>query len=62
MSIKMVSIWAMSIFYISAGISHFINSDWFVLIMPPALKFIDYELVYISGVFEIVFGAMLLFS
>ena len=30
--------------------------------MPPALKSIEFELVYISGFFEIAFGAMLLFK
>ena len=62
MNIKMITIWAMSIFYISVGIRHFTDPSWFVQIMPPALKFIEYELVYISGIFEIAFGAMLLFK
>ena len=62
MSIKQISIWVMSMFYICAGVSHFIHSGWFVQIIPPALKFIEYELVYISGFFEIALGFMLLFQ
>ena len=50
----------MSIFYISVGSRHFIDPGWFVKIIPPFLKFVEYELVYISGFFEILFGFMLL--
>ena len=57
--VKIVSIVAMSIFYIWAGIQHFIDPDWFVQIMPPYLPF-HYEAVYLSGFFEILFGLMLL--
>ena len=46
--VKIVSIVAMSIFYIWAGIQHFIDPDWFVQIMPPYLPF-HYEAVYLSG-------------
>ena len=57
--VKIASIVAMSIFYIWAGIQHFIDPDWFVQIMPPYLPF-HYEAVYLSGFFEILFGLMLL--
>ena len=57
--IKIASIVAMSIFYIWAGIQHFIDPAWFVKIMPPYLPF-HYEAVYLSGFFEILFGLMLL--
>jgi len=50
----------MSIFYINVGIRHFIEPDWFLHIIPPFLVFVGLELVYISGVFEIIFGIMLL--
>lgn len=52
----------MSIFYINVGIKHFTEPDWFVHIIPPFLLFIGLELVYISGVFEILLGTLLLFS
>ena len=35
--------------------------EWFVQIMPPFLPY-HFELVYLSGFFEILFGAMLLFK
>ena len=57
--VKIASIVAMSIFYIWAGIQHFINPAWFVQIMPPHIPF-HYEAVYLSGFFEILFGLMLL--
>ena len=51
----------MSIFYIVIGIKHFINVEWFMKIMPPYLPY-HKELVYLSGVFEIILGIMLIFE
>jgi len=59
--IKSASIFIMSFFYVSVGIQHFIDPGWFVQIMPPYLPF-HYQAVYLSGFFEILFGAMLLFE
>ena len=56
-----VSIFIMSFFYINVGVKHFSDSGWFLYIIPPYLKFIGLELIYISGLFEIVFGLLLLF-
>ena len=50
----------MSFFYISVGINHFLNPDWFTQIVPPVLAKFDLELVYLSGVCEILFGVLLL--
>ena len=61
MSIKLITIYLMSLFYISIGIKHFINVDWFMQIMPPYLPY-HKALVYLSGAFEIIFGIMLLFE
>ena len=61
MSFKLISIYLMSLFYISIGIKHFINVDWFMKIMPPYLPY-HKVLVYLSGVFEIIFGIMLVFE
>ena len=58
--IKYLSIIIMSIFYINVGIEHFTDPNWFLHIIPPFLSLIGLELVYISGVFEILFGIMLL--
>ena len=52
----------MSFFYINVGIKHFIEPDWFLYIIPPYLSSIGLELVYISGLFEIMFGILLLFK
>lgn len=49
----------LAVFFIAAGVNHFVNPDFYVKIMPPYLPW-HLELVYLSGVFEIVFGAMLL--
>ena len=51
----------MSLFYILAGIKHFTNTDWYMNIMPPYLSF-HKELVYLSGVFEIILGVILIFK
>ena len=41
------------------GIKHFIDPGYFLNIVPPYLPF-HLELVYISGVFEVLFGVMIL--
>ena len=57
--IKPFSLIIMSWFYISVGISHFTDPNWFLQIVPPYLPF-KLELVYVSGFFEIIFGLMLI--
>ena len=57
---KSILIVISSIFYTITGIKHFIESDYFLSIIPPYLPF-HLELVYISGFFEILFGLMILF-
>ena len=59
--IKYFSILGMSFFYINVGVKHFIDSNWFLHIIPPFLSFIGLELVYISGFFEILLGILLLY-
>ena len=58
--IEIGSIIIMSIFYVGVGIKHFTNPMWFIKIVPPILPF-KLSLVYISGIFEILLGTMLLF-
>ena len=58
--VKKVSIYLMSIGYIYIGIRHFIDLDFFLAIMPDYLP-LHKELVYLSGLFEILFCIMLLF-
>ena len=59
--IKYFSLIVMGVFYISIGISHFTSPIWYVQIVPPYLPY-KLELVYISGLFEILFGGMLFFK
>ena len=58
--IKTISIIIMSLFYIMAGTNHFINPDWYVRIVPPILPF-KTEIIYISGILEIILGFLLIF-
>ena len=61
MSLKLITIYLMSLFYISTGIKHFTNVDWFMKIMPPYFPY-HKELIYLSGAFEIILGIMLVFE
>jgi|HubBroStandDraft_6_1064221.scaffolds.fasta_scaffold04956_2 uncharacterized membrane protein len=56
---KTVSRHVYGIFFIAAGVMHFVRPDFYLKIMPPYLP-LHPELVYLSGVFEIALGAMLL--
>ena len=57
--IKPFSLIVMSWFYISAGLLHFTNTNWFLQIVPPYLP-LKLEFIYVSGFFEIIFGFMLI--
>jgi len=59
--IKTITIFIMSFFYVSVGISHFKTPDWYIKIIPPVLPY-KLELVYLSGLFEILFGILLIFN
>jgi uncharacterized membrane protein len=57
--IKTASKYLLAIFMVGAGTMHFVRSDFYVNIMPPYLP-LHRELVYLSGIFEIVLGVLLL--
>ena len=57
--VKVISVFVMGIFYIIVGIKHFQDPSWFVQIIPPILPY-KYELVYISGFFEVLLGILLM--
>ena len=57
--IKILSIYIMGVFYIIVGIKHFQDPGWFVQIIPPILPY-KYALVYISGLFEVRHGVLLM--
>ena len=56
---KAVSKYVLAVFMIGAGMMHFAKPDFYVKIMPPYLP-AHYELVILSGIFEVVLGALLL--
>lgn len=51
--------WLFGILFILAGINHFAQTDFYVRIMPPYLPW-HLELVYLSGLLEVLLGTMLL--
>tara|TARA_B100001094_G_scaffold63839_1_gene59815 strand:- start:108 stop:491 length:384 start_codon:yes stop_codon:yes gene_type:complete len=58
---KSISVFIMSFFYIMIGLSHFKNPEWYIQIIPPVLP-MKLELVYLSGIFEIILGLLLFFK
>ena len=56
---KKFSLYALALLYIAAGINHFIHPAMYIKIMPPWLPYPE-ALVLISGIYEVLFGLMLL--
>ena len=56
---KKLALLSFSIFFISAGIDHFTNKEFYLSIMPPAFP-LHLEAVYISGFFEVLLGILLM--
>ncbi len=57
--IKTASKVFLAVFMVGAGALHFVNPDFYLKIMPPYLP-LHRELVFLSGVFEVALGALLL--
>jgi uncharacterized membrane protein len=57
--VKKVLRWIFGIAFIFAGANHFINPDFYLNIMPPYLPW-HLFLIYLSGIFEILLGIMIL--
>jgi uncharacterized membrane protein len=53
--VKRILLYLMGAFYIFAGVNHFRSPDFYVQIMPPYLPW-HLELVYLSGIAEILCG------
>ncbi|MCB1023217.1 MAG: DoxX family membrane protein [Acidobacteria bacterium] len=51
--------WILGIAFVLAGSNHFINSEFYLGIMPPYLPW-HLFLVYLSGAFEVLLGVLLL--
>lgn len=49
----------MAVFYVGAGVNHFLNTDFYLKIMPPYLP-LHRELVYLSGIIEIALGLLVI--
>ena len=52
---KRVLLYLMGGFYVMAGANHFISADYYVRLVPPYLPW-HLQLVYLSGIAEIVCG------
>jgi uncharacterized membrane protein len=51
--------WLFGVFFIGAGVNHFVHPAMYVAIMPPYLPW-HLTLVYVSGACESILGALLL--
>lgn len=57
--LKLVMQWLLALLFVGAGVNHFVHADFYANIIPPYLPW-HFALVYISGVFEVVLGVLLL--
>ncbi|HKY04766.1 MAG TPA: MauE/DoxX family redox-associated membrane protein [Blastocatellia bacterium] len=57
-TLKIVMRYLLGLFFVAAGVNHFYNPGFYMKIMPPYLPW-HLFLVYLSGIFEIIFGVML---
>ena len=58
-TLKIVLKYLLCVFFVLAGLNHFINPAFYLKIMPPYLPW-HLFLVYLSGLFEIALGVLLL--
>jgi uncharacterized membrane protein len=56
---KSILKWIFAVAFVLAGINHFLNTNFYLRMMPPVFP-AHLFLVYLSGVFEIAFGILLL--
>ncbi|HYM94867.1 MAG TPA: DoxX-like family protein, partial [Chitinophagaceae bacterium] len=59
--VKRISLYVMTLFYIVAGLNHFLNTSFYFRIMTNWTPQHS-ALVYISGGLEIIFGLLLLYK
>ena len=59
--VKRISRYIYGIIFMAAGTNHFLNTPFYVSIMPPYLPWHE-ALMYLSGVVEIGLGGLLLFE
>ncbi len=58
-TLKKILQWILAVAMIAAGTNHFLSPNFYLRMMPPVLP-APLFLIYLSGVFEIVFGILLL--
>lgn len=58
-TVKSILRWLLAFGFVAGGANHFINPDFYLRMMPPFLP-AHLFLVYLSGVFEILLGVLLL--
>jgi uncharacterized membrane protein len=56
---KDLGLYIMAVFYVAAGINHFVNPKWYIRIIPPWLPNPSL-LNQVSGACEILFGLLLI--
>jgi uncharacterized membrane protein len=57
--IKQILKWFLAIAFVLAGINHFVNPAFYLRMMPPVLP-AHLFLIYLSGIFQIALGILLL--
>ena len=57
---KNITIYVMALLYLYVGFKHFIDTEFFVAIVPPFIKW-KKEVVFLSGLIEIILGILLFF-
>jgi uncharacterized membrane protein len=58
--IRKIFRWILAVFFIAAGINHFVNPDIYLSMMPPYLPWHEF-LNYASGAAEVIGGVAVLF-
>ena len=58
-TLKIILKYLLCVFFVVAGLNHFINPDFYLKSMPPYLPW-HLFLIYLSGVFEVALGVLLL--
>lgn len=61
MNLKTLFIYIMGVGYIWVGVQHFVDTSFFLKIMPPSFP-LHKESVYVSGILEVLFGCGIIFK
>lgn len=56
---KLAGKWIFGLSFVVTGVSHFIATDFFLKVMPPYVP-LPREMIWLSGVFEVALGILLL--